>query len=466
MPVFSSKIETSVITPFDLNTSLSTFNNLNTNFEHCLYVLWEAYSDGYDHPLVLQLKKQDKFFEFDYVSAENIFMNHTIETLPDDMFQEITQEIPSIRTKQELRTFKQNAVYILVRNYELDAICKTIVNFLSRVPYPYYDFIILNDKPFSPVFVNQISHYILNSNNPITKKWSRRLITIKFGLIPAALWDPLTKTDGYISFPLSVLEEKWEEQEKQGILYGGSKSYRNMCRFQSMNFYNHPAMAEYKYTMRMEPGVEYMCNFDPFSELNEGVKYAFALSLLEYQDTVPTLFKTYLEYEREEDYRSKKLFDFINDGAGGYNLCHFWTNFEVISLEWVRSEKYNTFMQHFDSALGFYTERWGDAPVRTLAVVELLDPNEVQWLDIGYYHAPFVSCPGDAEERVARQCTCEPFNFEANFLEKTLDNEDNEKEKRLTIDMHDFSCLRRWWRFGDGKFFTKTNSNFKKLHFN
>ena len=472
--VFSFALATvSKQTPFDLDTSLPYFTSLNTNYEQNLFELWESYVNGYDHPLVLQLKKHDKFYHFDYMNEENIFINNTVETLSDDLFDEIRHEIPSIKTRADLIKFKQNAIYILVRNYELDSLCKSILNFLSRVPHPYFDFIIMNDKPFDPFFINQITKFIINSNNPTTKKWAERLITVKFGLIKAEIWDPLEHKEDYTTIPMSVIESRWEQQEEQGILYGGSRSYRNMCRFQSMNFYNHPSLYGYKYTMRMEPGVEYLCNFDPFGELREGVKYAFTLSLVEYPETIPSLFTTYLTYKRDEYYRNRELFEFINDGIGGYNLCHFWTNFEVISLDWVRSEEYNKFMEHFDKTAGFYMERWGDAPLRTLAVVELLTIDEVQWLDIGYLHPPFVSCPGDLKTRTERQCTCEPYDFENDILGISLvymnedgfdnDNEDDEEEEeenndnfdfdRITINMHDYSCLKKWWRYGEGKSF-------------
>ncbi len=67
----------------------------------------------------------------------------------------------------------------------------------------------------------------------------------------------------------------------------------------------------------------------------------------------------------------------------------FWTNFEIISLDWIQSYEYNSFMEYIDKTAGFYLERWGDAPLRTLAVVETLSIDEVQWFDIGYYHNPF-----------------------------------------------------------------------------
>ncbi|XBW35043.1 hypothetical protein QEN19_000607 [Hanseniaspora menglaensis] len=436
----------------DLDTTLLRFTNLNTDYENCLYELWEAYTEGYLHPLVLELRGKNKFYEFDFLNESNLFINHTIDTLPESVFDEIKEEIPIIHTRDDLKKFKQNTVYILVRNYELESLCKSIVNFMSRVPYPYYDFVILNDKPFHPFFIEQVAGYVLNSNNPNIKKWARKLITMRFGLISVETWDPLEHVEGYTDIPLVLLEENWEKQETHGVLYGNSRSYRNMCRFQSMNFYNHPAMRSYKYTMRLEPGVEYACNFDPFGELKEGVKYAFAITLIEYLNTIPSLFDFYKSYKREKDYTENPLFKFISGDDGEYNLCHFWTNFEIISLDWVRSDAYNKFMTYFDETAGFYHERWGDAPLRTLAVIEMLDINEVQWMDIGYFHGPFASCPGSPEVRKNKQCICEPYDFETDIATK---KSQEAEPQRYTIDMYEYSCLKKWWEFGEGKYFLR-----------
>ena len=48
---------------------------------------------------------------------------------------------------------------------------------------------------------------------------------------------------------------------------------------------------------------------------------------------------------------------------GEYNLCHFWSNFEIASLDFWRGEAYIKYFEALDRAGGFYYERWGDAPV-------------------------------------------------------------------------------------------------------
>ena len=58
--------------------------------------------------------------------------------------------------------------------------------------------------------------------------------------------------------------------------------------------------------------------------------------------------------------------------ATDYNLCHFWSNFEIGNLNFFRNESYETFFQYLDHTGGFYYERWGDAPVHTIGL-KILD---------------------------------------------------------------------------------------------
>lgn len=83
-----------------------------------------------------------------------------------------------------------------------------------------------------------------------------------------------------------------------------------------------------------------------------------------------------------------------------YNLCHFWTNFEIARTDLFTSEEYQNFFNYLDATGGFYKERWGDAPVHSLAVAMLLDMNEIHYFrDIGYRHTELVHCPSNAPEK-------------------------------------------------------------------
>ena len=75
---------------------------------------------------------------------------------------------------------------------------------------------------------------------------------------------------------------------------------------------------------------------------------------------------------------------------GDYNLCHFWSNFEIADLNFWRGEAYTKYFEYLDQKGGFYYERWGDAPVHSLAAALFLNMDELHWFhDIGYKHVRF-----------------------------------------------------------------------------
>lgn len=100
--------------------------------------------------------------------------------------------------------------------------------------------------------------------------------------------------------------------EEDNIIYGGSLSYRNMCRFNSGFFFRHPLLDKYRWYWRIEPDVQFHCDldFDPFVYMQENNKVygacarvccrvsnscdvaAFTIAMYEFEATIPTLWST------------------------------------------------------------------------------------------------------------------------------------------------------------------------------
>lgn len=77
-----------------------------------------------------------------------------------------------------------------------------------------------------------------------------------------------------------------------------------------------------------------------------------------------------------------------------YNNCQFYSNFEVGSLAFFRSEEHRAYFEHLDRTGGFYYERFGDAPIHTLSVSLFLPKSRVWYFrDIGYAHGLCEQCP-------------------------------------------------------------------------
>ncbi|OAA66572.1 alpha-mannosyltransferase [Niveomyces insectorum RCEF 264] len=350
-------------------------------------------------------------------SSSNSHSNSNSENAPmamsptDAGFYPLIEEAPGPR---------MNATFVtLARNSDVWEVARSIRQVEDRFNKRYhYDWVFLNDKPFDDEF----------------KKVTSSLISGKthYGLIPPEHW----------SFPDFIDQDKAkkvrEEMAKKKIIYGDSVSYRHMCRFESGFFFRQELMLNYDYYWRVEPSVEYFCDihYDPFRYIHENnKKYSFVLSLYEYAETIPTLWDSVKKFMREhpEHLVEDNSLRFLSDDDGeSYNKCHFWSNFEIGNLNWLRSKAYIDFFESLDKDGGFFYERWGDAPVHSIAAGLLLQKEEIHFFnDIAYYHVPFTHCPTGEETRQQLRCHCNPKNnfdwkgysctsrfFDVNNLEK------------------------------------------------
>ncbi|CAK7563416.1 MAG: alpha 1,2-mannosyltransferase 2.4.1 [Sporothrix epigloea] len=294
---------------------------------------------------------------------------------------------------------RMNATFVtLARNSDVWEVARSIRQIEDRFNKRYhYDWVFLNDKPFDDDF----------------KKVTSSLISGKthYGLIPPEHW----------SYPDHIDQERAkkvrEEMAKKKIIYGDSVSYRHMCRFESGFFFKQELMLNYDYYWRVEPSIEYFCDihYDPFRYIHENKKkYSFVLSLYEYAETIPTLWDSTKKFiaEHPEHIAEDNSMRFLSDDGGEtYNKCHFWSNFEIGNLNWLRSKAYNDFFESLDRDGGFFYERWGDAPVHSIAAGLLLKKEEIHFFnDIAYYHVPFTHCPTGEETRQKLRCHCNPKN--------------------------------------------------------
>ncbi|KAI7877573.1 glycosyl transferase [Lichtheimia hyalospora FSU 10163] len=293
---------------------------------------------------------------------------------------------------------------ILVRNRELDGIVSTIRQvedrFNKKFNYPY---VFLNDDDFTEEFKQRTSE--------LTRAETR------YGKVDEQMWG----YPNYINQTLAA--ENREEMARLGIPYADSESYRHMCRFQSGFFFRHPFLDDFDWYWRLEPDVDYHCDldYDVFKYMRDnGKKYGFTIAFKEFGATVSSLWKTVLEFEKahpevveHSPAKEDSLWRFVTDDNGqSYNLCHFWTNFEIASLDLWRSNDYLKFFHYLDRSGGFFYERWGDAPVHSIAAAMLLRKDEFHFFnDIGYRHTAYTHCPVEPEYR--NKCSCDPAsNFD------------------------------------------------------
>lgn len=304
-------------------------------------------------------------------------------------------ESPPMRLYDD-ETKGNDIILTLIRNSELSQMVKTIEMFERSFNSKYhYDWWFMNDEEFTKEF-----------KEAVTSAVSGRT---KFIKIPEELW----------SYPDHIDQKKAASSrkayEKQKIMYGGSESYRFMCRFNSGLFYKLPELRDIDYYWRLEPGTRFTCDisYDVFQYMRENNKiYGFNMALQENQKTIPSLWNATKEFlhANPEAVDPENLMGFVTDDGGeSYNLCHFWSNFEIASLEFMRSPTYESYFEFLDKKGGFFYERWGDAPVHTLAVTIMAPAERIHFVaNTGYYHKPNQDCPPDKALRDALHCQCSP----------------------------------------------------------
>lgn len=141
-------------------------------------------------------------------------------------------------------------------------------------------------------------------------------------------------------------------------------------------------------------------NSDPFLHMERNNKtYGFTIAVKELRETVPNIFRYASAYKRMKKMKSKGLWEMFLEqpenqdtplpkadprykdplpeeilntepGQGNladvdpnamegesYNMCHFWSNFEIARLDWFRSKEYEEFFEVMDRSGGFWMER-------------------------------------------------------------------------------------------------------------
>lgn len=115
-----------------------------------------------------------------------------------------------------------------------------------------------------------------------------------------------------------------------------------------------------------------------------GKQYGFNIALQEIPETIPTLWDHTMNFAHLNQLNTT-LLRFFGNPMDGYNLCHFWSNFEIANLNLWRRPEYQAYFHYLDSTGNFFYERWGDAIVHSLAAGMFLNKSEVHFFDdIGY----------------------------------------------------------------------------------
>ncbi|KIM76121.1 glycosyltransferase family 15 protein [Piloderma croceum F 1598] len=310
-----------------------------------------------------------------------------------------------------------NATFvILAHNDDLDGTIQSMREMEDRFNRKHgYPWVLLNEVPFTPEFIKRIS---IITTAPI-----------EFGIIPYDHW----YQPNWVDEAKAKAKASRDKMKADGIIYRGG--YRNMCRFNSgvlQFFYRHKLLQKYWYYWRVKPNVHFHCeiDFDPFLFMEREKKtYGFTITMYEFEATIKTLWSAVKEFvtQHPQYVAPNNALGFLTeDGGDTYNLCHFWSNFEIADMDFWHAEAYATFFNYLDLRGGFYYERWGDAPVHSIAVALFTPRDQLHFFnDIGYEHPPYTHCPRGDNIWSKGRCACD--------LKKSFDYDG-------------YSCMTKWDR--------------------
>lgn len=110
--------------------------------------------------------------------------------------------------------------------------------------------------------------------------------------------------------------------------------------------------------------------------------YGFTIAVKELRETVPNIWRYASAYKRLNNLASQGLWEMFVEPQDPveessdqhdqstppeidpeamegekYNMCHFWSNFEIARLDFFRSPEYMAFFEMMDRSGGFWMER-------------------------------------------------------------------------------------------------------------
>ena len=251
----------------------------------------------------------------------------------------------------------RGAIYYLVHHSRLHFLKKSLESleshFLSKFSYP---LILFHEEELRP-YKDKVSA-MLNSTHIYFQE-----ITFR--------------TPGFIKTPLSEM-----------IPCMSSIGYRHMCRFQAKLVYQQPILEDLDYYWRLDDDSFLMgpVPYDLFSYMRDHqVDYGYSWIHLDshtctrglWEATDSYVAQHNIHYHFYDEWPSPKI---------------YYNNFEISALRVWRSAEYQQFIDYIDRQGGIYYHRWGDAPIKGIAVSLFIPKSRTHHFgDVPYAHGSYNS---------------------------------------------------------------------------
>ena len=156
-----------------------------------------------------------------------------------------------------------------------------------------------------------------------------------------------------------------------------SLGYRDMCKFFAFDIFFDKCFDEVEYFVRLDTDSFFIYTNKKFIKNLESLnsEYAYIANTIQAEDKAVSLGFGKCIYNF-----CKKNTNTIFKDINYLNLCQeatlkpkiFYTNFEIVKINWARSNNHKKMMGHIIRSKGIYNHRWGDAIIRYYVVNLLL----------------------------------------------------------------------------------------------
>uniref|UniRef100_A0A7S1DT73 Uncharacterized protein n=2 Tax=Hemiselmis andersenii TaxID=464988 RepID=A0A7S1DT73_HEMAN len=171
---------------------------------------------------------------------------------------------------------------------------------------------------------------------------------------------------------------------------GYSLGFRHMIRFWTVGIWEHPAMQEFKYYMRLDSDSFLIGRLwkDPFSFMAEAdFKFGFIGTSTESKDFTPDLWEVTEAFRRSKGLEPEWF-------TGKWNGFSFYSNLEVGRVDYWQQPVIKEYLNLIDGAGGIFKVRWPESSIHFLAAMLFLHSQEmVQLVFIPYWHQNMVILP-------------------------------------------------------------------------
>ncbi|CAF2814702.1 unnamed protein product [Rotaria sp. Silwood2] len=191
-----------------------------------------------------------------------------------------------------------------------------------------------------------------------------------------------------------------------------SPKYFHMCRFFTLMLPNHPLLTLFSFYWRLdthsyifgEKPIE-----DPFDIMQKrNIQYAFTMANIDDKIHTVGLWSTFHEFLKDHCMKPSIAFrETQTNWFNSYSIAIIYTNFAIANVSLFRDDSLiRAWLHKVDRNGGIYRYRWGDAPIHTLVLTQLVSRNQIaRFRYFGYMHRNEYVCASGTTFRLCKAQT-------------------------------------------------------------